>query len=63
VRVRPAREQYPLYGRSVALLRTVRPEEAQRPISSTQIEALRREVRRPTRSSTTAPPLRNERLL
>jgi len=54
VRVRPEREQYPLYGRSVALLRTVRPDEAQRPTSSTQIEALRREVRRPTR--TTAPP-------
>ena len=25
VRVRPAREQFPLYGRSLALLRTVRP--------------------------------------
>ncbi len=56
VRVRPAREQYPLYGRSVALLRTIRPEEGDQAMSSTQVEQLRKEARRPTRASTTPPP-------
>jgi glycogen operon protein len=56
VRVRPAREQFPLYGRSLALLRTVRPQEATQPASSTQIEALRKEARRPTRSASAPPP-------
>jgi glycogen operon protein len=42
VRVRPAKETFPLYGRSLALLRTVRPEEAQQPLTSTQIETLRK---------------------
>jgi glycogen operon protein len=56
VRVRPQREQYPLFGRSLALLRTIRPEEAEGQTSSTQLDALRREVRRPTRASTTPPP-------
>jgi isoamylase len=56
VRVRPQREQYPLFGRSMALLRTIRPGEAEAQTSSTQLEALRREVRRPSRPSTTHPP-------
>jgi glycogen operon protein len=43
VKVRPAREQYPLYGRSLALLRTVRPEQSQHALSSTQVETLRKE--------------------
>ena len=56
VRVRPQREQFPLYGRSLALLRTVRPEEAERETSSTQVESMRRELRRPTRPATNPPP-------
>jgi isoamylase len=56
VRVRPQREQYPLYGRSLALLRTIRADQAKHPASSTQIEALRKELRRPTRSATQSPP-------
>ena len=44
VRVRPQGEQFPLYGRSVALLRTVRAEEAEQAISSTQASVLRREA-------------------
>lgn len=36
LKVRPAGEQFPLYGRSLALLRTVRPEEAQQTVASTQ---------------------------
>jgi glycogen operon protein len=62
VRVRPEREQYPLYGRSVALLRTVRPEEANQAVTSTQIEQLRRELREARQSAAptqgaTQPPL------
>ena len=45
MRIRPQREQFPLYGRSVALLRTVRPSEAGRDLTSTQVDALRRELR------------------
>ena len=44
--VRPEREQYPLYGRSLALLRTVRPEQAGHEMTSTQVETLRREARK-----------------
>jgi len=40
-------DQFPLYGRSLALLRTVRPEEATQPLSSTQIEAFRRRLSPP----------------
>jgi glycogen operon protein len=46
VKVRPEREQYPLYGRSLALLRTVRPEQAGQEVTSTQVEVLRREARK-----------------
>jgi glycogen operon protein len=46
VKVRPEREQYPLYGRSLALLRTVRPEQAGHEVTSTQVETLRREARK-----------------
>jgi glycogen operon protein len=42
MRVRPAREHFPLYGRSVALLRTVRPEQAALPVTSTQLDVLRK---------------------
>ena len=41
VRVRLQRESYPLYGRSLALLRTVRPDEAEHDLTSTQVEAMR----------------------
>ena len=44
LRVRPGREQYPLYGRSLALLRAVRPEQATQSVTSTQVETLRREA-------------------
>ena len=36
MRVRPQREQYPLYGRSLALLRTVRPEQAGQDVTINQ---------------------------
>src|SRR4051812_10701493 len=45
VKIRPQREQFPLYGRSVALLRTIRPQEAGRDLTSTQVETLRRELK------------------
>jgi len=44
IRHRPQREHFPLYGRSLALLRTVRPEEAEQAVSSTQMDALRKEA-------------------
>ena len=42
VRIRPGKEQFPLYGRSLALLRTIRPTEAAQPWTSTQVEAIRK---------------------
>jgi glycogen operon protein len=42
VRVRPQREQYPLYGRSVVLLRTVKADEAGQNVTSTEVDVLRR---------------------
>jgi isoamylase len=45
VRVRPSRETFPLYGRSLAVLRTVRPNEKDQPWTSTQIEQIRKTVR------------------
>jgi hypothetical protein len=57
IKVRPARELYPLYGRSLALLRTVRPEQAGQEVTSTQAENIRKEARRTTRSATGEPPL------
>ena len=44
---RQEKETFPLYGRSLALLRTIRPEEVDQELSSTQIEQLRRQARRP----------------
>jgi glycogen operon protein len=46
VKVRPEREHYPLYGRSLALLRTVRPEQAGQEVTSTQVDTLRRDARK-----------------
>jgi isoamylase len=55
VRVRPAREQFPLYGRSLALLRTVRPEQAGQDLTSTQAENIRKEARRGAAASQNPP--------
>ncbi len=49
--IRPGKEQFPLYGRSLALLRTIRPDESDQALSSTQIDALRRANRRPAASA------------
>jgi isoamylase len=57
VRCRPQRETFPLYGRSLALLRTIRPEQAGQTLSSTQVEELRRLVRRSTQTGTPPGPL------
>ena len=51
--IRGAGEQFPLYGRSLALLRTIRPEELSQELTSTQVEFLRKAVRR---QSTSMPP-------
>ena len=45
VRVWTQKEQFPLYGRSLTLLRTVRPDEAKQVTTSTQMETLRREAK------------------
>jgi glycogen operon protein len=39
-------EQYPLFGRSLALLRTTQPKDAGQPISPAQADAMRRESRK-----------------
>jgi isoamylase len=41
-RVRLEKESYPLFGRSLVLLRAMRPEEADQTLSSTQVDAMRR---------------------
>ncbi|MGN6725553.1 MAG: glycogen debranching protein GlgX [Tepidisphaeraceae bacterium] len=46
VKIRRPGEQFPLYGRSLALLRTIRPEETNALVSSTQLNVLRREADR-----------------
>jgi isoamylase len=46
-RIRPPRETFPLYGRSLALLRTIRKEEADQPLSSTETDNLKKRSRRP----------------
>ncbi len=51
-KIHSGREQFPLYGRSVALLRTVRPEQAKDVLTSTQIETLRHEASQPKTSQT-----------
>ncbi len=51
-KIRQGGTKFPLYGRSVALLRTVRPEEATDTMSSTQIDTLRHEANRPVPSPT-----------
>jgi len=50
-------EQYPIFGRSLALLRTTTPQQAGQPVSAAQADALRREARRANQPTTTTPPL------
>ncbi len=54
LKVRRPKEAYPLYGRSLVLLRAIRPEEAASAISSTQVEVLRKEAARPKAPPTTS---------
>jgi glycogen operon protein len=49
-------QEYPLYGRSLALLRTNTPDRAGTRVSPAQVEALRREARRGGASKATPPP-------
>jgi glycogen operon protein len=49
-------EQYPLFGRSLALLRTTRPADAGE-ISPAQVDMLRREARRANQPASSNPPL------
>ena len=50
-------EEFMLQGRSLALLRTTEIEEAGQPISSVQVDAIRKEARRANQPSPTDPPL------
>jgi isoamylase len=50
------REHYPIYGRSVVLLRTIREDEQHQPMSTSQIEALRKEAAKVTEASKSVPP-------
>jgi isoamylase len=43
IRVLRGGEQYPLYGRALALLRTASPEEAGQPVTARQVEAIRKQ--------------------
>jgi glycogen operon protein len=51
-----AGDQYPLFGRSVALMRTVRPDQANQSLTSDQIDALRREAVKAGVGSVQMPP-------
>jgi glycogen operon protein len=50
-------EKYPLMGRSLCLLRAVLRKEAGQPVTSTQIETLRREAQRANQPQPSEPPL------
>jgi isoamylase len=50
-------EQFPLFGRSLALLRTTLPQHAGQLVSVPQVEALRKEARRATQQPPGSPPL------
>jgi isoamylase len=49
-------EQYPLFGRSLALLRTTHPEDVGQRVSPTQLDALRKEAGRASMPSPSMPP-------
>jgi glycogen operon protein len=51
-RIFGAAEDYPIYGRTLVLMRTVRAEQAQNELSSTQVEKLRRDASAPSPSPT-----------
>ena len=53
---RAAGAQFPLFGRSLVLLRTVQPSQADQDLSSTQIQQLRKAARRPSGAAKTALP-------
>ena len=42
VAIRPAKETFPLFGRSLVLLRTLRPDDVAQPWSTTQVEQIRK---------------------
>ncbi len=50
-------EKYPLYGRSLALLRTTTPREAGQELTSAQVDTLRKEARRANQPAGVDPPL------
>jgi glycogen operon protein len=56
-RVMKGGEKYPLHGRSLALLRTVLPEEAGSHVSAVQVELLRKGAKRSSRSTRRETPL------
>ena len=45
VRIRPEKETFPLYGRSLALLRTIRPDDNAQPWTRTQVDTIRKTTR------------------
>jgi len=57
LQVRHGGEQFILQGRSLALLRTTEVEEAGRPVSSAQVDAIRREARKANQPTSNDPPL------
>jgi glycogen operon protein len=57
VRVGRGGDKYPLLGRSLALLRTTRPEDAGKLVTPAQLDALRREARRAHEPPSGEPPL------
>ncbi len=57
LRVLRGGEAYPLFGRSLALLRAIRPEESGQELTSATADALRKDARRALQPSPTDPPL------
>jgi isoamylase len=57
LRVCRGSQKYPLYGRSLALLRTTKAQEAGQAVTSAQVDRLRREARRANEPVPGAPPL------
>jgi glycogen operon protein len=57
IRVLRGGQQFPLFGRSLALLRTVAPDEAGDVASTPQLESLRKQARRSAEPSPNEPPL------
>ena len=51
-------EQFPLFGRSVAVLRTVTQQEVGQPVTASQLQTLRQEADRANVPNPHVPPLR-----